>query len=121
MISRWPTYRRPRPIPPGPRGYPWLRVLPQMRRDSLGFLFTTVTGYLRTHMLALTPWSARLPTPGRRRFQAALARLDRLVGQHIQARRQQEGDHGDLLALLLAARDPTSGEGMSAQQLRDEV
>jgi cytochrome P450 len=68
--------------------------------------FATVTGYLRTHML--TPWGTRLPTPGRRRFQAALARLDHLVWQHIQAHHQQEGDQGDLLALLLAARDPAT-------------
>jgi cytochrome P450 len=83
--------------------------------------FATVTGYLRTHMLTLTPWGAQLPTPGRRRFQAALARLDHLVWQHIQARREQEGDHGDLLAQLLAARDPATGAGMAPQQLRDEV
>jgi cytochrome P450 len=72
-------------------------------------------------MLTLTPWGARLPTPGRRRFQAALARLDHLVWQHIQAGRQQAGDHADLLALLLAARDPANGAGMAPQQLRDEV
>src|SRR5262249_13350802 len=260
--TRWSTRRRPHPSPPGPRGYPWLGVLPQMRRDSLGFLstmvrtygdivvlpfgpvrvyllchpthvthvlqgnarnygksrfsaqvrpllgqglatsngalwrtqrrliqpafhrerlgalaatittatqamlarwaapaaagtaldmlaemtrvtgevivralfgtalpeavgctmfadFATVTGYLRTHIL--TPWGARLPTPGRRRFQAALARLDHLVWQHIHARHPQERDQGDLLALLLPARDPATGAGMAPQQLRDEV
>jgi cytochrome P450 len=94
-------------------------ALPEAVGRTMFADFTTVTGYLRTHML--TPWSAWLPTPGRRRFQAALARLDRLVGQHIQARRQQEGNHDDLLALLLAARDPATGAGMAPQQLRDEV
>lgn len=96
-------------------------TLPEAVGRTMFADFTTVTGYLRTYMLALTPWSARLPTPGRRQFQAALARLDRLVGQHIAARRQQGEDHGDLLALLLAAHDPATGAGMSAQQLRDEV
>src|SRR4029453_4700933 len=96
-------------------------ALPEAVGRTMFADFTTVTGYLRTHMLTLTPWSRWLPTPGRRQFQAALTRLDHLVGQHIQARRQQEGDHGDLLALLLAARDPATGAGMSAQQLRDEV
>ena len=43
--TRWSTRRRPRPIPPGPRGYPWLGVLPQMRRDSLGFLSAMVRTY----------------------------------------------------------------------------
>jgi cytochrome P450 len=83
--------------------------------------FIMVTGYLRTRMLALTAWSSRLPTRGRRRFAEALARLDTLVWQRIQEHRQQGGDRGDLLSLLLAARDPATGEGMSAQQLRDEV
>ena len=83
--------------------------------------FTTVTGYLRTHMLTLSPLEAWLPTPGRRQFQAALTRLDHLVGQHIQARRQQEGGHGRSPGLLLAARDPATGPGMAPQQLRDEV
>ena len=47
MITRWPTSRRlrPRTLPPGSRGYPWLGVLPQMRRDSLGFLSTMVRTY----------------------------------------------------------------------------
>jgi cytochrome P450 len=96
-------------------------ALPEAVGRTMFTDFTTVTGYLRTHMLTLTPWSAWLPTPGRRQFQAALARLDHLVWHHIQARRQQEGDQGDLLALLLAARDPATGEGMAPQQLRDEV
>jgi cytochrome P450 len=95
-------------------------ALPEVGRTMFAD-FTTVTSYLRTHMLALTPWSTRLPTPGRRRFVAALARLDTLVWQSIQARRQQDGDRGDLLSLLLEARDPATGEPMSAQQLRDEV
>jgi cytochrome P450 len=96
-------------------------ALPEAVGRTMFTDFTTVTGYLRTHMLTLTPWSAWLPTPGRRQFQAALARLDHLIWHHIQARRQQGEDHDDLLALLLAARDPATGAGMSAQQLRDEV
>jgi cytochrome P450 len=96
-------------------------ALPEAVGRTMFADFATVTGYLRRHMLTLTPWGAWLPTPGRRQFQAALARLDHLVGQHIQARRQQGGDHGDLLALLLAARDPATGAGMAPQQLRDEV
>jgi cytochrome P450 len=96
-------------------------ALPEAVGRTMFADFTTVTGYLRMHMLTLTPWSRWLPTPGRRQCQAALARLDTLVGQHIQARRQKGEDHGDLLALLLAARDPATGAGMSARQLRDEV
>ena len=96
-------------------------ALPEAVERTMCADVTMVTGSLRTHMLTLTPWSRWLPTPGRRQCQAALARLDHLVGQHIQARRQQGEDHGDLLALLLAARDPATGAGMALQQLRDEV
>ena len=49
-------------------------ALPEAVGRTMCTDFATVTGYLRTHMLTLTPWSAWLPTPGRRRFQAALAR-----------------------------------------------
>jgi cytochrome P450 len=72
-------------------------------------------------MLALTTWSAHLPTPGRRRFTAALARLNTMVWQLIEEQRQSGRDRGDLLSLLLASHDPATGERMPAQRVRDEV
>jgi cytochrome P450 len=96
-------------------------VLPEAVGRTMFADFTTVTGYLRMHMLTLTPGAGGCRPRGGSQCQAALARLDTRVGQHIQARRQQGEDHGDLLALLLAARDPATGAGMPAQQLRDEV
>jgi hypothetical protein len=47
MITLWPARGRPRPrtIPSGPTGYPWLGVLPQMQRDSLGFLTAMARTY----------------------------------------------------------------------------
>ena len=40
----------------------------------------------------------------------------------VLAERRAHGiDRGDLLAMLLAARDPDTGEGMSDKQLRDEI
>jgi cytochrome P450 len=83
--------------------------------------FTTVTRYTWQRMLALTPWSARLPTLGRYRCSRALARLEAMIQQHMEARQHQDGAADDLLALLLAARDPTTGAPMTAQQVRDEV
>ncbi len=66
-----------------------------------------------------------LPLPRHRRFQAARAGFDRIVYGIIAARRRalaETGDAGgDLLALLLEARDQETGEGMSDRQLRDEV
>ena len=63
----------------------------------------------------------RVPTPRNRRFLAARAALDEVVYGIISGRRRSPGEHDDLLALLMEARDEDSGEGMSDKQLRDEV
>jgi cytochrome P450 len=60
-----------------------------------------------------------LPTPGNRRLAAGIRRLDEVVYDIIRERRRGE-DRGDLLSLLLLARDE-NGVGMSARQVRDEV
>jgi cytochrome P450 len=62
----------------------------------------------------------RLPIPANRRFDDAAARFRRVVAQVIAAARTEGKDHGDLLSMLLLARDDT-GEGMSDQQVHDEV
>jgi len=60
-----------------------------------------------------------LPTPGNRRLVRAIRRLDEVVYDIIRERRPGE-DRGDLLSLLLLARDE-NGAGMSVRQVRDEV
>jgi cytochrome P450 len=60
-----------------------------------------------------------LPTPGNRRLAAATRRLDDVVYRIIRDRRPDE-DRGDLLSMLLQARDD-QGAGMSERQVRDEV
>ena len=75
----------------------------------------------------------RWPIPGLMRFRKARARLDAQVYRMIAERRASNEDRGDLLSMLMAARD--EGEtpadagrklaapqtGMSDRQLRDEV
>jgi cytochrome P450 len=60
--------------------------------------------------------------PLNRRFAAARGRLDRTIYRIISERRASGGDHGDLLSMLLNARD-TEGDGsaMTDSQLRDEA
>jgi cytochrome P450 len=60
-----------------------------------------------------------LPTPGNRRLASAIRRLDQVVYDIIRERRPGE-DRGDLLSILLLARDE-NGAGMSERQVRDEV
>jgi cytochrome P450 len=62
-----------------------------------------------------------LPTPKHRTFRRALGELDGVVYDLIEARRRAGADGGDLLGMLMAARDEETGEGMTAHQLRDEV
>jgi cytochrome P450 len=62
-----------------------------------------------------------VPTRRNRRFKQSLRLLDEMVFGLINRRRRTGEDKGDLLAMLLAARDEDTGEGMSNQQLRDEV
>jgi cytochrome P450 len=62
-----------------------------------------------------------LPTAKNRAFRRARRVLDTLVYQMIEARRRSGKESGDLLGMLMAARDEETGERMTARQLRDEV
>jgi len=61
-----------------------------------------------------------IPIPINRRFVRARKLLDDLVYGIIAARRGGE-EKSDLLSMLMSARDDETGEGMSDEQLRDEV
>lgn len=71
---------------------------------------------------ALSPrLMGKLPIPGNRRFDQAIARLREVVQQLIAAGRAEDTDRGDVLSMLLMARDADTGEGMDDQQVYDEV
>jgi cytochrome P450 len=72
----------------------------------------------RTALFALPRF---VPTPARRRARAAVERLDRIVYAIIAARRASGEDRGDLLSILLAARDADDGSRMTDRQVRDEI
>ncbi|HEX4620276.1 MAG TPA: cytochrome P450, partial [Myxococcaceae bacterium] len=61
------------------------------------------------------------PTPSNLLFRRSLDTLDRIVLGMIAERRKDGQDRGDLLSMLMAARDEETGEGMTDRQLRDEV
>ena len=64
----------------------------------------------------------KLPLPMFVRVRKARERLDRVIHRVIEERRSGE-DTGDLVSMLLAARDPENPDapGMSDQQIRDEA
>lgn len=62
------------------------------------------------------------PTPGNKRFLAARDHVARIIEEAIAAKRAEpDAPGGDFLRMLIDARDEETGEGMTDQQLRDEV
>lgn len=93
------------------------RVVDEVRRS----VFVVIKqGMVR----ALSPsFVEKLPLPGNREFDRAVARMRALVMEIIDARRAEGAtarDHGDLLSTLLAAQDE-AGDGMTDEQVYDEV
>lgn len=75
------------------------------------------------HLLHL-PFSdllENLPLPAVRRFRAARARLDSIIYRLIAEHRAVGEDRGDLLSMVLAARDEDDGGQMTDEQVRDEA
>jgi len=73
--------------------------------------------FLNFSMYIFPEW---LPIPANWRIRRATRRLDRIVYGIISERRRRGEDIGDLLSMLLAARDD-DGNGMSDEQLRSEL
>jgi cytochrome P450 len=69
-------------------------------------------------LLTLYPW---LPTPYNIKWRKAKKRLDEIVYAMIAARRDEGEQKNDILDRLLAARDTDTDQGMSEEQMRDEV
>jgi cytochrome P450 len=92
--------------------------------DTVGRTFTMLLPLLSKYSSVPFPplW---VPTPSNRRLQAGLETLNHVVYGLITERRKRATDPSmdtaNLLSMLLAARDEQTGEGMSDQQVRDEV
>jgi cytochrome P450 len=62
-----------------------------------------------------------MPAPGRKQYQEAIAEIDKTVYRIIADSRANKGEANHLMAMLLDLVDDETGEGMTDQQLRDEV
>ena len=80
---------------------------------------STFLGRAQRVMIPGGPLLNRLPLPSTRRLAAAGADLDRVVYRLVSEHRAA-GDRGDMLSMLLAARD-SDGTAMPDRQVRDEV
>jgi cytochrome P450 len=71
----------------------------------------------RKRLFAIPDW---VPLARHRRYRRAIRTIERMVYAIIRERQRDEGDRGDLLSVLVSARDE-AGRPMSDRQLRDEV
>lgn len=89
--------------------------------ESLSDALTEALSYFDYHTSRFVRLPAHWPTPRNRRYDRAVRTLDGVVNAIIAERRQAAADDvGDLLSILLRARDEDGG-GMTDQQLHDEV
>jgi cytochrome P450 len=89
---------------------------------DIGAALTTIIQLFPRFMLPFSNLLGKLPLPSNRQAAQARKLLDTVIYRIIQERRVSGVDRGDLLSMLLAARDEDGdGGGMSDQQLRDEA
>lgn len=90
--------------------------------DEIGRALTTALEAFKRLTNPLGPILDRLPLPTTLRVRRASERLDATIYRMIDERRRGGEDRGDLLSMLLAARDEEGdGGAMTDLQLRDEA
>ena len=90
--------------------------------DEIERLLRVLLSELVTQQIsANVPGLAWVPTRSNRRFSAARRRLEALLSDVIAGYRAAGTDRGDLISMLMRARDDDTGATMSDQQLRDET
>jgi cytochrome P450 len=82
---------------------------------------TLVMAHTYRRLETLVDLPPRWPNSRNRRFRRALRSLDGIVYRILQEREQRPADGGNLLSLLLHQRDEENGQGMTAEQLRNEL
>src|SRR5687768_7465655 len=89
--------------------------------DEVGNAMTTVSKLFDFLLLPYSEWLQKLPLPQTRRFRHARAALNSVIYGIIDERRRSGEDRGDLLSMLLQARDEDDGGSMTDEQVRDEA
>ena len=89
--------------------------------DDVERVFAEASHFVYERMQSVVKPPEWWPSARMRRFRQVRAQLGTLVVRVIERHRQQEHRANTLLAALMAARDPETGEGMSDNQLHDEL
>jgi cytochrome P450 len=94
-------------------------VLPDI--DRVGSMMDVSLHYVADRTRSMVQIPESWPTPANLRFKQSRAILDEYLYKIIRERRNSGQHPGDLLDMLLAARDEETGEGMNDEQVRNEV
>lgn len=90
--------------------------------DEIGDALSQAMEQFNNLTLPFSQFLEKLPLPSVKRFKRARERLDETIYRLIGERRQSGDDRGDLLSMLMQARDlEGDGTGMTDEQLRDEA
>ncbi|MBS2024155.1 MAG: cytochrome P450 [Deltaproteobacteria bacterium] len=89
--------------------------------DAIGEAVSDILMNANERMTAMIDIPPHIPTRKNRRFNKFLRVLDDVVLGLIRERRKDTADRGDLLSMLMLAKDEETGETMTDGQLRDEV
>jgi cytochrome P450 len=89
--------------------------------DQVGKAMTTLVEMFNYLLLPFSEWLEKLPLPHTRKLNQARSKLNSIIFQFIEENRRSGEDRGDLLSMLLAARDETDGSAMADEQIRDEA
>jgi cytochrome P450 len=96
----------------------------RLGKEAAGALeenFPVVQQGIVSRTLSPVSWPEKLPTPGNRRFHASVRRIWAATDHAIASYRASEDDQGDLLSMLIHARDEETGEAMDDDLIRDQV
>ncbi|MBK8029277.1 MAG: cytochrome P450 [Chloroflexi bacterium] len=88
--------------------------------EEISEQITILLEVLNHRFNSLFPTPLWVPTPENRAFKRAIAKLDEIVARFVAQWRAAGVDKGDLLSMLLQARDD-DGNPMSDKQVRDEA
>ena len=91
------------------------------RADEVGQAMTALTELFNFLLLPFSEWLQRIPIPPTRRFNRARDTFNSIIFGMIDERRRSGEDKGDLLSMLLLARDEDDAGVMTDEQVRDEV
>ncbi|HKE14067.1 MAG TPA: cytochrome P450 [Kofleriaceae bacterium] len=88
--------------------------------DVYGAL-TAAMEHVSAQISRVVPLPPSVPSPANLRVRRDIERLDEVIYRLIRQRRAAGGDAGDLLSMLLLARDQDDGGVMTDKQVRDEA